>query len=212
MDRINEAEGGVVVSGKRMFSDGDPSPGGHAPSRISARIMNAIAEEIIAVIENADIKLENHNNTQLKEAIIHYSQFAQYDVIATSARSLEQLKESIRRKSKILVTSDQIIESTLEIKSDYTTIECLPGVKIEGSPGLSGEMFSISGASVTFKNVILGMKKPGPENYVFALADKGKHFIISDSRIFGFQNRSFYKGSNPIVQSGLVLMADSPNG
>lgn len=66
MDRTI-GEGYAIIDGKRQFVDGPPG------TKITAQFLNALQEEIMAVIEGAGISPSADNLTQLKQAVTGYA-------------------------------------------------------------------------------------------------------------------------------------------
>ncbi len=207
MDTVWLNEGGIIVDGKSVFSEGDPSPSGHPPTRISARFLNNQMYELVNLVKNAGFNLNWRSDTQIFESVKKISLYRDYDAIVGDGflSSIEDALESAGPASRILITSHIFTSLTITIRQPDISISCLPGVNITGR-GLSDSLFLLDAERITFNDCRLGIESPSSENYIFNLSDRAKSALISNTRIFNFASQPFFKStSNNLFQSGTVI-------
>ncbi len=207
MDTVWLNEGGIIVNGKSVFSEGDPSPSGHPPTRITARFLNNQMLELVNLVLGAGYALNHQSNTQLLESVRKISLYRDYDAIVGDGylASIDEALDKVGPSSKILVTSHIFTSSTITIDQPDISISSLPGVNITGR-NLSGSLFVLDAARITFKDCRLGIENPASSNYVFNLSDRAESALISNTRIFNFASQPFFTStSNNLFQSGTVI-------
>ncbi len=206
MDIIRKDEGAIEVDGRLQFSDGDPSPSGHPPTRITARYLNSVMNELVGLVQKSGQSLNPSSEIQLFNAVKRLSRYSDYDAIVGDENfgSIPEAIQSLEGPGKILVLKDQIVTETILVDKPDITISSVPGVIIHGLR-INEPIFRLDAANISIKDLRMGAEEPGEGTFAFSLSGNARSALAVNVRIYGFSGRPYFSGDAPLFQSGVIV-------
>jgi hypothetical protein len=211
MDRPLESEGAILENSKRVFTEGMTGPSGYPPTRLTARFMNLLTDELIHLVEAAGIEPSDDDPEQVKKAIAALTNKSSPDLIVGNGfgeiRSLKEALEGAESGSRILVKSNQTLSETIYISKPDIELNFWPGVTVTGKTAeLNTSLFDINAPRITFVGGRFGFDSiPAQGQHAFYGGLNGKYLLLNGVRLFGFEaNQPGFTGQNPIFPNGLI--------
>ena len=166
-----QAKDGAIGGPKWRFSEGEPGPSGHPPTRLAAAWLNTVQEELINLVEKAGIEPSLTDETQILNAVRLITALAidarlSHRIVVGPGGHFARLADAvtgIRERTSILVTATEEISQPIKVDAEFVAISFRWGATLTRAAAMTADhMFEVS------KNGLLleGLNAEGFKNFV----------------------------------------------